>query len=40
MPMFWDLVNAALRKPAVAVVVVLAAICVLGLVVGLFKIAL
>ena len=27
MDTFWDLVNAALRKPAVAVVVVMAAFC-------------
>lgn len=38
MDMFWDLVNAARRKPAVAAVVIMAALCVVGLLVGLIKI--
>lgn len=40
MDKFWDLVDAARQKPAVAAVVILAVICVIGGVVGFFKIAL
>lgn len=40
MDMFWDMVDAARRHPAVAVMAVLAVIVVLGAVIGFFKIAL
>lgn len=37
MDKFWDIVDAARQKPAVAAIVILAAICLLGLLVGLIK---
>ncbi len=37
MPMFWDLVNAALRKPLVAAFAVVVVIVVLGALVGLLR---
>lgn len=37
MPMFWDLVNAALRKPLVAALAVLVIVVVLGGLIGLLK---
>lgn len=37
MPMFWDMVNAALRKPLVAALAVLVVIVVLGGLIGLLR---